>query len=122
MQNRPRKTPFPELKLSLQQRRFALTSFAELLREPQPVAFGGGNAFQGLRAAVDLPFCAVVDDTPGYQPWMDSFTSALVCRRYSRRCHMASFENPSHAIRSTTSLSEQRGAGYLGHVGRQIVT
>jgi len=43
----PEKPPFPELKLSLQQRRFALTSFAELLREPQLVAFGGRQRFSG---------------------------------------------------------------------------
>jgi hypothetical protein len=90
MQNRPRKTPFPELKLSLQQRRFALTSFAELLREPQPVAFGGGNAFQGLRAAVDLPFCAVVDDTPGYAT-VDGFF-------HQRPCVSAVFPETSHGV------------------------
>jgi hypothetical protein len=66
MQTELERIPFSELKLRLRHTHFALTSFAELLNNPRLIAFGAGNAFHGLRATLELPFCAVVDDTPGY--------------------------------------------------------
>ena len=43
-----------------------LKQFASLLDRPQLIAFGAANAFHGLRGTIDLPFCYVLDDTPGY--------------------------------------------------------
>jgi hypothetical protein len=57
---------FNELKLELEQRPFVLKKFAPLLDRPELLAFGAGNAFHGLRATIDLPFSALMDDTPGY--------------------------------------------------------
>ncbi len=57
---------FGKLKSDLHQAPFALKQFAELLDRRHLIAFGAGNAFHGLRATIDLPFCCVIDDTPGY--------------------------------------------------------
>jgi hypothetical protein len=58
--------PFVQLKAALVQGSFALSSFRNLLDRPHLIAFGAGNAFHGLRATIDLPFAAVIDDSPGY--------------------------------------------------------
>jgi len=58
--------PFNKFKSELKQAPFALKEFADLLERPHLIAFGAGNAFHGLRTTIDLPFCGVVDDTPGY--------------------------------------------------------
>jgi hypothetical protein len=57
---------FSKFKSDLHHAPFALTQFAELLDRRHLIAFGAGNAFHGLRATIDLPFCVVIDDTPGY--------------------------------------------------------
>ena len=57
---------FGKLKSDLHQSHFALKQFAEVLDRRHLIAFGAGNAFHGLRATIDLPFCCVIDDTPGY--------------------------------------------------------
>jgi hypothetical protein len=57
---------FSKFKSNLERAPFVLKEFAELLDRPQLIAFGAGNAFHGLRATIDLPFCGVIDDTAGY--------------------------------------------------------
>jgi hypothetical protein len=57
---------FSTFKSQLEQAPFVLKEFGGLLDRPQLIAFGAGNAFHGLRATIDLPFCCVLDDTPGY--------------------------------------------------------
>jgi len=57
---------FSKFKSDLHQAPFALKEFAGLLDRPHLIAFGAGNAFHGLRAIIDLPFCCVIDDTPDY--------------------------------------------------------
>ena len=59
-------TSFSKFKSELDRAPFVLKQFASLLDRPQLIAFGAGNAFHGLHATIDLPFCGVVDDTPGY--------------------------------------------------------
>jgi hypothetical protein len=57
---------FSKFKSELDRTPLVLKQFASLLDRPQLIAFGAGNAFHGLRATIDLPFCGVVDDTAGY--------------------------------------------------------
>jgi hypothetical protein len=57
---------FSKFKSNLERAPFVLKEFAGLLDRPHLIAFGAGNAFHGLRAAIDLPLCGVIDDTPGY--------------------------------------------------------
>jgi hypothetical protein len=55
-----------KLKKAVREGSYSLTKFPRIFEAPRLIAFGAGNAFLGLQATVELPFCAVVDDTPGY--------------------------------------------------------
>jgi Macrocin-O-methyltransferase (TylF) len=57
---------FSKFKSELDRAPFVVKQFASLLDRPHLIAFGAGNAFHGLRATIDLPFCYVLDDTPAY--------------------------------------------------------
>jgi hypothetical protein len=58
---------FSKFKSDLDQAPFVLNGFAGLLDRPHVIALGTGNAFDGLRATIDLPFLRVIDDTLGFR-------------------------------------------------------
>jgi hypothetical protein len=110
---------FGKLKSDLHQAPFALKQFAELLDRRHLIAFGAGNAFHGLRATIDLPFCCVIDDTPDYAgQWTDGLPiegTASLAKRSRKDLYVVICANTTGAILRMSEKLRSFGLVYGEH-------